>query len=55
MNILFDTGNAAFDDDNHAHECARILRVIAAQVEQGEEGGLIRDLNGQKIGEWWSK
>lgn len=55
MNIRFDTGNAAFDDDNRPHESARILRVIADRVEQGEEQGLIHDLNGQKVGEWWSE
>lgn len=48
----FSTDNAAFEDCP-ATEAARILRVIADKLEQGESfGGPIRDTNGNTIGQW---
>jgi hypothetical protein len=52
LEIKFDTANAAFDWGNGPQECARILRKIADQVENGIDGGAIHDLNGNRIGEW---
>lgn len=55
MRLSFETDNAAFGDDNdtdRAHECARILRLIASQIERGSRGGQCVDLNGNKVGSW---
>lgn len=49
--LKFSTENAAFER-YPLHESARILRTIADKLEQGEELGRIRDLNGSTIGEW---
>lgn len=60
--MKFDTDNAAFTDsyeheDNVlacATECARILRKIAEQLEQGNVGNFrtIFDANGNDVGRW---
>lgn len=50
--IRIDTGNAAFEE-NCAEEVARILRILAADIEQkGElpEQKTLYDLNGNKVG-----
>ena len=43
---------AAFEDGNRAPEMARILRDIANKVEGGRQAGTIRDINGNRLGEW---
>ena len=43
--------NAAFDDLPF-REIARILREAADDVEAGAPIGSLRDLNGNKVGEW---
>ena len=50
--LEFDTGNAAFEDDNLRPEIARILGEIAEHVEGGYVEGVIRDINGNKVGNW---
>lgn len=52
--VKFDTDNAAFDGDNLAPECARILRQIADRIEQGNVGNFrtILDCNGNDVGRW---
>lgn len=51
--IEFKTDNAAFDDGNRAQEIARILRdEIAFQVRHGALGGIVRDINGNRVGQW---
>lgn len=52
FSLEFETDNAAFADDNARAECARILRKVAAQIESGSDGENIRDVNGNRIGEW---
>lgn len=49
----FDTGNAAFADDNGGDEAAQILRYVAKQVADGFTSGLITDSNGNRIGTWY--
>jgi len=44
------TDNAAFDGDNRDAEVVRILREIAANIEQGREAGVVRDINGNRVG-----
>ena len=48
FNIAFDTDNSAFEDWHI--EVSRILRVIASKIEQGQECGIVFDLNGNKVG-----
>jgi hypothetical protein len=47
----FYTNNASFDG-TETTESADILRAIAKRVERGETGGIIKDANGNSIGEW---
>lgn len=48
LNIV--TDNAAFEDLEA--EIARILRRVAARVEQGEQSGGVMDANGNRVGDW---
>lgn len=55
MAIRFDlnlnSGNAAFEPGNAAHEAARILRALADKIEGGAEGPFtLRDVNGNACG-----
>lgn len=53
MEITFSTGDAAFDQDDGRIEIARILQEIAAIVaETNERQGIVRDRNGNVIGQW---
>lgn len=52
--VNFATDNAAFDDEP-ASEIARILRDVAGKIEAGQFENVIRDLNGNKIGNWLIK
>lgn len=49
--IEFDTDNAAFENDRDT-ECARILRLVADRIANGETSGRLRDINGNDIGTW---
>ena len=46
------SGNAAFSDGNTPAETARILREVADRVERGDDGGVVRDGNGNSVGNW---
>jgi hypothetical protein len=48
--VTFETDNAAFED--YETEVARILRAVAKQVESGSFGGVIHDVNGNRVGNW---
>lgn len=57
--VVIKTGNAAFHeddgqetDDARGAEVARILRDIAAHVENGGEVGSCMDVNGNGVGKW---
>lgn len=50
ITIKFGTGSAAFDDDNPA-EIVRILRELADRFESGNPPSVIRDINGNFVGE----
>jgi hypothetical protein len=45
------SSNAAFTDDPHS-ELARILRELADKIERGDDGGKLRDVNGNSVGEY---
>ncbi len=48
--LKFETDNSAFED--MGEEIKRILHVAAVRVLDGESVGSIRDINGNRIGEW---
>jgi hypothetical protein len=55
LTVTIDTSNAAFDDCC-ATETSRILRDLAARMEDGSCSGLDRgnlyDANGNRVGAW---
>jgi cytochrome c-type biogenesis protein CcmH/NrfF len=51
FSISIDCDNAAFKDDAHS-EIARILRVVATKLEQGQTEGTCMDYNGNRVGEF---
>lgn len=50
MKIYIDTGNAAFEDGNWKTEVARILRELAANIENYARPEKLRDINGNTCG-----
>jgi len=52
MTIEFNLDNAAFDDYPFA-ETSRILHSIADKVKTGSDGGIVRDINGNSIGDYY--
>ena len=52
LTITIETDNAAFEENEPAHECARILRDIEAKLRHGVTGGRCMDLNGNSVGTW---
>jgi hypothetical protein len=51
FNVKISTGNAAFED-NAGTELARILRELADKLDNGETTGILRDYNGNRVGEY---
>lgn len=49
LKLEFATDNAAFEDGDKADEVARILRDITMRVERASFGGLIHDINGNRM------
>lgn len=43
--------NAAFEDEPMTEVC-RILRDVARRIEAGEIDGSIRDINGNRVGQY---
>ena len=50
--IDIDCGNAAFGEDDHerGEELARILKIVARQLEDGFIRGFCYDANGNTVG-----
>ncbi len=42
----------AANEDACRMECARILKAVAKEMENGSDGGLCMDANGNRVGEW---
>lgn len=40
------------EDMRSAHDIALALREVAAQIAPGNAAGLIRDVNGNRVGSW---
>jgi hypothetical protein len=49
--LAINTNNQAFDD-YASEELKRILIHIADCVDYGEVSGIVRDINGNKVGSW---
>jgi len=47
--LSIETDNDAF---TNGEEIARILKEVAIQLENGKEFGTLRDVNGNKVGNW---
>lgn len=57
LKIEIKTGGAAFSEDDvltyeGRYEVTRLLRKISVQIEQGDNDGVIMDINGNKVGRW---
>lgn len=55
--LTIETGNAAFGEDEYERdvEIARILRTLAERFDDGVADltqGAVRDVNGNRVGEW---
>lgn len=48
--LYFNTDNSAFDD--RGPEITRILERVNTQVREGRQGAVVRDINGNLIGDW---
>jgi hypothetical protein len=48
--LFIETKNAAFSDGASGAEIARILKEITSQVEEGQESGTVKDINGNRVG-----
>lgn len=53
LSILINTGNAAFQDD--PRELSRVVREAADRIDEGQTSGILRDSNGNKVGEFGTR
>ena len=51
--LLIRTENAAFDDEQVYQAVADILREVAFYFEQGQNNGVLNDINGNNVGGFW--
>lgn len=49
FSLNMDTDNAAFADDRAA-EVARILRQVTRKIAAGNTAGILKDINGNRVG-----
>ena len=52
MKITFNTDTAAFEQYGMAFQTRHIFLDILGEIECGFTSGIIKDLNGNKIGKW---
>lgn len=50
--LEFEGGSAAFCEAPR-EEVTRILCEVAAAIYSGRDGGSVRDINGNRVGDWW--
>lgn len=48
--LTIDTGNAAFEEHGAAGEIVRILSGVIRRVANGDDFGILYDVNGNKVG-----
>jgi hypothetical protein len=56
LNLFFSLDNSSFDDPYRPEELREVLRKVADQLAdldlESNESGIIRDTNGNGIGQW---
>ena len=57
LKIEIKTGNAAYSENDELTWDGRLnlatnLKVIANMIANGENGGAVMDINGNKVGKW---
>jgi hypothetical protein len=52
LTLEINMDNAAFDEDGYFVEAARILREAADRLEIGNDSGYLRDINGNRVGQF---
>ena len=50
--VKIKTRAAEFQNDSTAQEVRRLLKYVEALLEEGVSSGVLKDSNGNKIGEW---
>lgn len=50
--LNIETHSAAIAEDGREFELARILRTTAERVENGQDSGILLDINGARVGSW---
>lgn len=50
--VNIETSNHAFCDDNGRTEVIRLLGALAGNLVYGQCDGVLRDINGNRVGEW---
>lgn len=50
--LTIEMNGAAFSDEEYEHELSRLLNLVAANLEEGHDGGGIFDINGNAVG-WY--
>lgn len=50
--LNIETHSAAVAEDGRETEVARILRTAAERVENGQDSGILLDINGARVGSW---
>jgi len=54
VEIKFNTGNAAFAEMGEI-EIGRIVKEIGGKIERGHTNGIIRDINGNQVGQYYAE
>ena len=60
FHVQVDTGGAAFRDpytgeeslEHEGIEVKRLMAGIAEQIDAGKHGGILLDINGNRVGSW---
>jgi hypothetical protein len=50
LTLKISTTNAAFDGDDGQWEIIRLLEVAILKIKQGNQDGMLLDINGNKVG-----
>lgn len=52
VSLNIETHSAAVTENGREHEIARILRDTAERIENGQDAGVLLDINGAQVGSW---
>jgi hypothetical protein len=53
--ITFKIDNAEFEENGRDETIANVLERVAEQIRRGVSGGIVRDVNGNRIGDYGVK